>query len=78
MGLEALTVGQRRDNWAELLETCWRNLLRCDVFLERQSVDATELASVAICRQSVVGARGIIPTTMISMSIYVREDFESR
>jgi hypothetical protein len=60
MSLESFAVGQRDYHRSNISETWRGNFLRRDVLLEGKRVDAAELASVAICGQSVVGARGII------------------
>ena len=62
VGLQALAVGERGDHGPEVLQARRRELLRRDVLLERERVDAAELARVPVRREGVVRARRVVAT----------------
>ena len=63
MGIETFAVSQCRNDRSKYFETVLGDLLRCDVFLERECIDPAELASISVRRKSVVGSRGVVTAT---------------
>jgi hypothetical protein len=57
---QALTIGKRRHYGTEFPEPVCCHLLRRDVFLERECVHPTELTSITIRGQGVVGSRCVV------------------
>lgn len=60
MRIEALAVRERRDSGPEEPEPVCGELLRRDVLLEGERVDAAELPGVPVCGQGVVRAGGVV------------------
>ena len=60
MSIQAFAVCECGDDRTKLLQPIRSDLLRRDVLLERERVDAAELASVAVRRQRVVRAGCVV------------------
>ena len=61
MGVQSFAVCEGGYHRPETLEAVCSHLLRGDVLLERQCIDAAELPRIAVRRESVVRARGVVP-----------------
>ena len=67
---QSLAVRQGRNDGAKTLQTLRRNLLRREVLLERLRVHAAELPRVAVRRERVVRARGVVATAVRGVLAY--------
>lgn len=62
MSLEFFTICQCSDSGAQSFQSLSADFLEGDVFLERLRVHTTELPSVSVRGERVVGSRCIVPT----------------
>ena len=65
MGVKTFAVCQGRYHRAKILKAVCGDLLRSNMLLERQRVDTAELTCVAVGRQRVVCAGGVVATAAI-------------